>query len=163
MHIRRFSEEDWPQVWPIFRDIVRAGDTYTFDPEMTEADARRIWIQSPPGLTVVATDDSGRILGTAKMTPNQAGPGRHIANASFMVSSLARGQGVGRAFCEFSLHWAREQGFAGMQFNAVAETNVHAIRLYEQLGFTIIGTVPGGFDHPEKGRVGLHIMFCPLD
>lgn len=72
------------------------------------------------------------------------------------------GRGVGEALCRFALDWARANGFAGMQFNAVAETNRSAVRLYERLGFTVIGTVPGAFEHPEEGRVGLHIMYCPF-
>ena len=46
-----------------------------------------------------------------------------------------------------------------MQFNTVVETNQAAVELYERLGFTVIGTVPGAFDHPKLGRVGLHVMY----
>ncbi len=74
----------------------------------------------------------------------------------------ARGKGVGTALCRYALDWAREHGYAGMQFNAVVETNVSAVEIYKRLGFTVIGTVPGAFEHPVQGRVGLHIMFCPL-
>jgi L-amino acid N-acyltransferase YncA len=161
MDIRPFTETDWPQVWPIVRDIVRAADTFVYDPAMTEADARAIWIERPPGLTVVAVEAT-RILGSAKMGPNRPGPGAHVATASFMVPADARGRGVGRVLCQFALDWARERGFAGMQFNAVAESNVGAVALYRQLGFGIVGTVPGAFAHPTLGRVGLHIMYCPL-
>ncbi|MEJ3652460.1 GNAT family N-acetyltransferase [Actinomycetes bacterium KLBMP 9759] len=161
MEIRPFEAADWPQVWPIMREIVQAQETYTYDPTMSEDESRAVWIERPPGLTVVA-DDGGRVLGTAKMGPNRAGPGAHVATASYMVAAEARGRGVGTALCEFSLAWARGQGFAGMQFNAVAATNRSAIQLYERLGFTTIGTVPGGFEHPEQGFVGLHIMYCPF-
>jgi GNAT superfamily N-acetyltransferase len=155
--IRSFVEPDWPQVWPIVRAIVQAADTFAYDPAMSEAQAHATWIEPPPGLTVVAADGD-RILGTAKMGPNRAGPGAHVATASFMVAPAARSRGVGTALCRFALAWARAQGFAGMQFNAVVETN-HAVGLYQRLGFTIIGTVPGAFSHPTRGRVGLHIMY----
>jgi hypothetical protein len=56
--------------------------------------------------------------------------------------------------------WAKERGYSGMQFNAVAASNVDAIAVYERLGFRIVGTVPGAFAHPTLGRVGLHVMFC---
>ena len=161
MEIRPFAEADWAATWPIARNIVRAADTFVYDPQMTEAEARAIWIEAPPGQTVVALA-SGVILGTAKMGPNRPGPGAHIATASFMVADSARGRGVGRALGRFALDWARAQGFAGMQFNAVAESNAGAVALYEQLGFRIVGTVPGAFAHPTLGRVGLHIMFCAL-
>jgi len=161
MEIRPFSEMDWRQAWPVVRDIVRAADTYAWDPAMTEAEARAIWIEKPPGLTVVALDDE-RILGSAKMGPNRPGPGSHVATASFMVAAEARGRGVGTALCRYALDWARGRGFAGMQFNAVAESNRGAIEIYRRLGFDIVGTVPGAFAHPTLGRVGLHVMYRSL-
>jgi len=161
VEIREFADTDWPRVWPIVREIVRAADTYTYDPAMTAEQARAIWVETQPSRTVVAVED-GHILGTAKMGPNKAGPGSHISTASFMVSADARGKGVGTALCRYALDWARERGYAGMQFNAVADTNTSAIEIYKRLGFTIVGTVPGAFEHPDAGRVGLHIMYCPF-
>jgi GNAT superfamily N-acetyltransferase len=111
----------------------------------------------PPGLTVVACDGSW-VLGTAHMGPNRPGPGSHVATASFMVASDARGRGIGRALGEYALSWAHEQGYAAMQFNAVVESNHVAVRLWQVLGFHIIGTVPEAFEHPTLGRVGLHVM-----
>jgi GNAT superfamily N-acetyltransferase len=161
MQIRAFVEADWPKVWPIMRAVIRAADTFAYDPAMTEAQARATWIEAPPGLTVVAQHGE-HILGTAKMGPNRPGPGAHVATASFMVAPAGRGQGVGTALCRFALAWAREQGYAGMQFNAVVQTNHAAVALYQRLGFQIVGTVPGAFAHPTEGRVGLHIMYREL-
>ena len=104
----------------------------------------------------------GKVVGTAKSGPNKEGPGAHIATASYMVPASSRGLGVGRALLTCTLDWARAHGYAGMQFNAVAATNRGAIALYERLGFQLIGTIPGGFDHPAEGRVGLHIMYLPF-
>ncbi|HEV2640962.1 MAG TPA: GNAT family N-acetyltransferase [Actinocrinis sp.] len=159
MQIREFAEADWPEVWPIFEQIVRAGDTYAYDPDMTADQAHDTWIERPPARTVVAVD-AGRIVGTAKMGPNRPGPGAHVSTASFMVAADARGQGVGGALCRHALDWARAEDYAGMQFNAVVDTNLAAVAIYRKLGFTIIGTVPGAFDHPTLGRVGLHVMYC---
>jgi GNAT superfamily N-acetyltransferase len=161
IQIREFVESDWRQVWPIVREVVRAADTFAYDPAMTEAGARAVWIEAPPGLTVVAVDGD-RVLGTAKMGPNRPGPGSHVATASFMVAADARGRGVATALCRFALDWARERGYAGMQFNAVAESNHAAVEIYKRLGFQIVGTVPGAFAHPTQGRVGLHIMYREL-
>jgi GNAT superfamily N-acetyltransferase len=158
MEIRDFAGDDWPQVWPIIREVVRAGDTFTYDPAMTEDEARATWIESPPGRTTVFTDDG--VLGTAKMGPNRPGPGAHVATASFMVAEPFRGRGVGGALCEDALAWARRGGYAGMQFNAVVESNAAAVRLYERLGFQVVGTVPRAFEHPALGRVGLHVMYA---
>src|SRR5690348_11981446 len=96
------------------------------------------------------------------MYANRPGPGSHVASGSFMVASSSRGRGVGRALAEDAVAWAREAGFQGMQFNAVAETNTNAIALYRALGFSIVGTVPEGFNHPTEGLVGLHVMHLTL-
>jgi len=59
---------------------------------------------------------------------------------------------------EYALDWARAQGYAAVQFNAVVETNTVAVALYKSLGFDVVGTVPEAFDHPSLGLVGLHVM-----
>jgi L-amino acid N-acyltransferase YncA len=161
MLIREYTETDWPIVWAIFQDVVVARDTYVYDPEWSSDEARKVWVESPPGRTVVACDGP-RILGTAKIGPNRPGPGSHVATASFMVAADARGRGVGRALGEYAISWAREQGYAAMQFNAVVETNVAAVKLWQALGFQIVGTVPEAFEHAQLGRVGLHIMYRRL-
>jgi GNAT superfamily N-acetyltransferase len=128
---------------------------------MTEVQSRAMWIEAPPGLTVVAVEGE-RLLGTAKMGTNRLGPGSHVSTASFMVAADARGRGVGGALCRFAMGWARDRGYAGMQFNAVAESNHVAVALYQRHGFDVVGTVPGAFAHPALGRVGLHVMYREL-
>ncbi len=158
MLIREYNDGDWEAMWPIFQEVVAARDTYVYDPEWSSDEARNVWVEAPPGRTVVACDGA-QMLGTAKIGPNRPGPGSHVATASFMVAREARGRGVGRALGEYALEWAREQGYAAMQFNAVVESNIAAVRLWQALGFQIIGTVPEAFEHRELGRVGLHIMY----
>ncbi|MBE7163172.1 MAG: GNAT family N-acetyltransferase [Williamsia herbipolensis] len=159
MLIRDATADDWPAIWAIIREVHAEGDTFCLEPDLTEADARGWWLLDPPGRTVVAQDD-GEILATAEFGPNRPGQGAHVSTASFMVGSAARGRGVGGRLVEWVLEQARTAGYAGMQFNAVVETNEAAVRLYERLGFTIVGTVPGAFAHPTLGRVGLHVMYC---
>jgi GNAT superfamily N-acetyltransferase len=93
------------------------------------------------------------------MNPNHMGPASHIASASFMVDPEHAGRGIGRALGEHVLDWARAEGYRGMQFNAVVETNTRAVALWRSLGFEVLGTIPEGFHHPAKGYVGLHIMY----
>jgi GNAT superfamily N-acetyltransferase len=161
MLIREYIDGDWDAIWPIFQEVVAARDTYVYDPAWPSEEARSVWVEASPGRTVVACDGA-RILGTAKIGPNRPGPGSHVATASFMVARDARGRGIGRALGEYAIEWAREQGYAAMQFNAVVESNVAAVRLWQALGFQIIGTVPEAFEHRELGRVGLHIMYRRL-
>jgi GNAT superfamily N-acetyltransferase len=159
--IRPATVEDWPQIWPFFRDIVNAGETYAYPLDLTSEQGRDLWLQEPPGETVVYVDDD-RVLGSAAMGPNRPGRGAHIGTGSFMVSPEARGRGVGRALGEYVVQWHRDQGFRGIQFNAVVETNTAAVLLWQSLGFEIIGTVPGAFESRSHGPVGLHVMFLGL-
>ena len=162
MEIREATEADWPAIWPIVEAVVRAGETYTYPRDMDPEFGRTLWMQPPPGVTLVAVDGAGRILGTAKTGPNHMGPGAHVATASFMVAAEARGQGVGRALGEAVIARATADGYRAMQFNAVVEANRSAVRLWQALGFEIIGTAPEAFDHPTEGLVGLHIMYRRL-
>jgi L-amino acid N-acyltransferase YncA len=161
VNIREFTEADWPAVWAIYQVVVAAGETYTYDPAWTEQQAHDVWVEPAPGRTFVAIDND-RVVGTAHLAPNKPGRGSHVATASFMVDASARGLGVGRALGEHILAVARSDGYASMQFNAVVEANTGAVHLWKQLGFQVIGTVPEAFEHPTKGRVGLHIMYQRL-
>jgi len=158
--IRDARPEDWVGIWPFFRQIVAAGETYTWPRDMSEHDARAAWFPSP-GRTVVASV-AGTVVGTAKTQPNQAGPGAHVANASFMVDPAYGGRGIGRALGEHVLAEARADGYRAMQFNAVVASNAGAVRLWSSLGFTVVGTVPAAFDHPRLGPVPLLIMYRTL-
>lgn len=160
MEIRTATDADWDAIWPIYEAIVVAGETYAF-PEPRYDEARSLWMERPPGRTVVAVD-AGRVLGSAKMGPNRPGRGDHVATASFMVDPAAHGRGVGRALGRHTVDWARSAGYRGMQFNAVVETNEAAVHLWQALGFEVLGTVPGAFRHPVHGFVGLHVMYLDL-
>jgi GNAT superfamily N-acetyltransferase len=159
--IRLAHQHDWVRIWPFFSDIVAAGETYAYPDGLTLETARPLWMEEPPGQTVVAVDGDV-MLGTAKMGPNRPGRGAHVATASFMVDPACQGRGVGRELGQYTVEWARAAGFHSMQFNAVVETNTAAVLLWESLGFEILATVPEAFDHPEHGFVGLHVMFQRL-
>ncbi|HEU0238186.1 MAG TPA: GNAT family N-acetyltransferase [Micromonosporaceae bacterium] len=162
VRIRAATDADWPSLWPMLRDNARAGETYTWDPDIDEAAARALWMKQPPGRTVVAVDSDGTVLGSAYLRPNQDGPGAHVANASFLVDVRHSGRGVARALCAYALDQARADGYRAMQFNAVVETNVRAVALWQAFGFEILATVPDAFRHPVHGYVGLHVMYRRL-
>ena len=86
-----------------------------------------------------------------------------VGALSFMVDPAHSGQGVGRALGAHVIAWARQAGYRAMQFNAVVETNVAAVRLWEALGFEILTTVPGAYHHRVHGYVGLHVMYQRLN
>jgi L-amino acid N-acyltransferase YncA len=159
--IRPMTPDDWPRVWPFWREVVEAGETYAYPVDLTSEQAQALWTMAPPGVTVVLEDD-GEVLGSATMGPNRPGRGSHVGTASFMVAGWARGRGVGRRLGEHVVAWHREQGYAAIQFNAVVETNTVAVLLWQDLGFRVVGTVPGAFESRTHGRVGLHVMHLPL-
>ena len=158
MLIRPATDQDWPLIYPIYAAIMAEGKTYAFPENQSMGEARPWWMEEPPGQTVVALSD-GVIVGSAKMGANRPGRGSHVATASFLVDPARQGRGTGRALAEYVLDWCRQAGFASIQFNAVVETNVPAVHLWQSLGFQIIGTVPASFNHPEYGLIGMHVMF----
>jgi L-amino acid N-acyltransferase YncA len=162
VEIREATASDWEAIRPFFREIVAAGETYAYDPELTDDEARDLWMVGPPGVTFAAVVD-GRVVGSANAYPNRPGPGSHVASASFMVDPAHAGQGIGRALGERVLAWATDEGFMAMQFNAVVESNLAAVSLWRSLGFEIVGTVPRAFRLPDGTHVGLYVMYRRLD
>ena len=160
MKIRAATEADHDAIWNIFHEIVAAGDSYAFDPKMSREEALAYWFRADTH-TYVA-EKAGRVVGTYILRPNQPGPGSHVANAAFMVASDAQGSGVGRKMAAHCLSEAHRMDFRAMQFNFVVSTNAPAIHLWEQLGFKIVGALPGAFHHPEKGYVDVYVMYRSL-
>ena len=160
MKIRAATDADRDAIWDIFHEVAAAGDTYALDPNISREDALAYWFALGT-YTYVAEQPIG-IAGTYILRPNQSGGGSHVANAGFMVSASARGHGLGRAMAEHCLSEARRLGSCAMQFNYVISTNTAAIRLWQDLGFKIVGTLPDAFRHPEKGYVGVYVMYRSL-
>lgn len=157
MNIREASQDDFDAIWPIFHEIVTVGDTYGFPTETNKDGAFNIWMETPRKTYVVEED--GNILGTYYIKTNQAGPGSHVCNCGYMVSSSSRGRGLASAMCEHSLNVAQELGYQAMQFNFVAASNEGAVRLWTKLGFKTVGSLPKAFNHPSKGFVDALVMY----
>lgn len=143
MNLREAEERDFVQIWPIFQEIVSAGDTYAYSPETREEEAHRIWMKEPHK-TYVA-EKEGLVLGTYYVKKNQPGLGSHVCNCGYMVSSRARGQGIASKMCEHSQKMALELGYKAMQYNLVVLNNEGAIRLWKKLGFEVVGHIPKAF------------------
>ncbi len=118
------------------------------------------WYQ--PGSHIFVATRQEAVLGTYVVKANQKGRGSHVANAGYLVSTAARGLGLGMAMGRHSLQTARDLGFLAMQFNMVVATNVRAVHLWETLGFDNVGRLPGAFRHGEQGLVDALIMFRQL-
>ena len=161
MNVREAQPVDFAAIWPIFQQIVAMGDTYGYERDITEQEARRGWMELP-AKTFVAEQD-GQILGTYYIKTNQAGPGSHVCNCGYMVATDSRGRGLASIMCEHSQKVAIELGFEAMQFNFVATTNDGAVNLWKKLGFNIVGVLPKAFNHPLHGNVDALVMHKFLD
>jgi L-amino acid N-acyltransferase YncA len=160
MIIRKADAVDANAIAGIILPTIRDGETYALDADMSEIDALAYWIGS--GKETFVAEDDGVVVGTYFMRPNQAGGGRHVCNCGYMTSRAASGRGVARGMCEHSLAHARSQGYMAMQFNFVVSTNERAVRLWQSLGFEIVGRLPLAFQHPTVGYVDAFVMYQQL-
>lgn len=157
MRIREATEADFEAIWHIFHEIVSAGETYAYFQDTSKEEAKRLWMHLP--CKTYVAEEEGQILGTYFIKTNQAGPGSHVCNCGYMVSSEARGRGLATAMCEHSQNMAIELGYMAMQFNFVVSSNEGAVRLWNKLGFETVGRLPMAFNHPSKGYVDALVMY----
>ncbi|WP_348534458.1 GNAT family N-acetyltransferase [Pontiella agarivorans] len=161
MNIRTATPADFDAIWPVFHTIAAAGETYAYPRDIDRDTAYRLWMERPRQTWVA--EENGTLLGTYYLKTNQPGPGAHICNCGYMTSPDARGKGVATAMCRHSKKTALEFGYKAMQFNFVASTNKGAVRLWQKLGFEIVGRLPRAFNHPAHGYVDALVMFQWLE
>lgn len=149
-------KEDFSAIWPIFHRILQGGDTYVYAADTDREFAENYWMNSDVGAYAAYYD--GQLAGSYVIRSNRPGYGSHVSNASFIVSPDFHGKGVGRRMGEHCLLEAKKKGFQAMQFNFVVSTNHVAVKLWQSLGFAIIGTIPKGFNHRTLGLVDAYIM-----
>ena len=155
--IRAAEESDRDVVWDIFRATIAPGDAFVYDPNTPREEAMAYWFAK--GTRTYVAEQNGRVVGSYILRANRPGLGDHVSNAGFMVDPDARGLGLGRAMGLHALDEARRLGYRAMQFNFVISTNESAVHLWQQLGFKIVGTLPGAFRHARKGFVDAYVMF----
>ena len=158
--IRSALPDDADAIWAILEPVIRSGDTYALDRDMTRQEALAYWMGTAHSCFVF--EDREGVIGTYYLRANQSGGGSHVANCGYMVSPAARGKGVARAMCEHSLGEAKRQGYLAMQFNFVVSSNLPAVRLWEDMGFAIAGRLPLAFRHPQSGLVDALVMHRSL-
>jgi len=160
MQIRKAQASDGPAILEIILPVIREGATYTLDPNLSAAAALAYWL-NPDKDTFVAEEDNV-IVGTYFIRPNQGGGGAHVCNCGYMTRAASAGRGVARTMCQHSLAYARQRGYRAMQFNFVVSTNDRAVRLWQSLGFEIVGRLPAAFRHPTHGYVDALVMYQSL-
>ena len=154
MQVREYTKQDLPEMIQIWNEVVEDGIAFPQE-EMLDAESGKAFFASQ-SYNGVAEED-GKVYGLYILHPNNVGRCGHICNASYAVSSDARGRHIGEILVKDCLRMGRELGFRVLQFNAVVESNVHARHLYERLGFVQLGTIPGGF----RMKDGHYENICP--
>jgi ribosomal protein S18 acetylase RimI-like enzyme len=161
MTIRPVSPDDHAALWAVLEPVIRAGETFALPRDMTAEAALAFWMA--PGTDVFVTEDAaGAIVGSYCVRANQRGGGGHVANAGYVTDVAATGRGIARAMCAHSIEHARGRGFRAMQYNLVVSTNERAVRLWQAMGFAIVGRLPGAFAHPTHGDVDAFVMYLTL-
>ncbi|MBC7900893.1 MAG: GNAT family N-acetyltransferase [Saprospiraceae bacterium] len=160
IEIRTAANHDKPAVWQIIKSVISGGDTYVFAPDSTEEEMTAYWFSAEKHVYVAELD--GEIVGTMWLKSNQPGLGSHVGNAAYMVSPNAKGKGVGRKMAELSIKEARRLGFKSIQFNFVVKSNEIAVKLWQSVGFQIIGEIPNAFRHAKNGMTNAYIMYRKL-
>jgi ribosomal protein S18 acetylase RimI-like enzyme len=155
---RRAVDSD--AIWGILEPVIRAGETYALGRDLTREQALAYWFSE--GNQVFIADDDGQIVGTYFLHPNQKGGGSHVANCGYVTAAAASGKGIARRMCSHSLEYARSRGFRAMQFNFVVKSNERAVRLWQSLGFSIVGILPEAFLHPVHGYTDAYVMYRTL-
>ena len=160
MEIIAAQRHHWDDIWNIFQQVIQSGDTYVFSPETSKEQMVHYWFAENSSAYVALID--GKVAGSYVLRPNFVGLGSHVANCSYMVDTLFRGQKIGKRMGEHSIQEAKRTGYSAMQFNMVVSTNRVAVDLWKSLGFQIVGTSPKAFRHLQLGLVDGYIMHREL-
>ena len=142
--VRSYEEKDLGDMIQIWNEVVEEGVAFPQEECLTEA-AGRAFFASQTYCGVAEDPGTGKIYGLYILHPNNVGRCGHICNASYAVRRESRGLHIGEKLVLDCLAQGRMHGFGVLQFNAVVASNLHARHLYERLGFTQLGTIPGGF------------------
>jgi len=157
IEIREAKAKDFDAIWSIFQPIVSMGETYAYSPKTTKEEAFQIWMEAP--LKTYVALEGKEVIGTYYLKANQPSLGAHVCNCGYMVAETAKGKGVASRMCEHSQQEALKHGFKAMQYNLVASTNTGAVRLWQKLGFEIVGILPKAFQHKSAGLVDAYVMY----
>jgi ribosomal protein S18 acetylase RimI-like enzyme len=158
--IRPSLTEDRDKIWEILYATIKEGNAFAYSPDSTKEEMLDYWFAKGKRTYTALLENN--VVGTFFIQDNQPGLGSHIANAGYCTSPKFYGQGIGRHMGQFSLEEARKLGYKAMQFNIVVKTNAAAVKLWQELGFQIIGEIPDAFQHQKLGLVNAYVMYQKL-
>ncbi len=155
--IEEATDADFDAIKRIFFEIVDEGETYSYETdELSDEWVRNYWLKNCVTTLVARVD--GEVAGVSAIRFNRTGRADHVANASYIVCNRFRSMGIGRALGVASLDVARARGFKAIQFNFVVSTNTYAVKLWQSLGFEVVGTLPKAYQHARFGLVDVLIL-----
>lgn len=162
--IRCAEGRDMDALWRILEPVLRAGETYALPRDWDRSTTLDYWCHPTHTVYVAILCDGGdeEVVGTYFLHANQKGGGSHVANCGYVTLGSCTGRGIARSMCLHSLGEARDKGFRAMQYNFVVSSNVRALKLWQQCGFQIVGTLPGAFAHPTLGEIDVFVLFQNL-
>ena len=158
--LRLFDANDEEQLHQIFREVVDSGSQFPYECSSIEEFRRQFF--NPQGQVYVCHNIDGEVIGGFYLRLNFSGRSSHIANAAYMIRSSCRGKGVGSLLIKASLHLAKDQGFRAIQFNMVLSQNILAVKLYQKLGFDIVGVLPEAVRNPDGSYQDGYVMYRKL-
>lgn len=156
-----FKQADEYDLYEIFREVVDSGSQFPYECSSMQEFHRQFF--SSQSHVYVCRSSTNEVIGSFYIRPNFSGRSSHIANAAYMIKEASRGKGIGTLLVKLSLHIAKDLGFHAMQFNMVLSQNMVAVKLYQKLGFTIIGTIPTAVRNPDESYQDGYIMYRQLN
>ena len=161
IQIRPYTKKDILSAIAIWNQVVREGIAFPQTDLLTEESGHLFFSdQSFTGIAYNA--QTGEIVGLYILHPNNVGRCGHICNASYAVKKEMRGMHIGEALVTHCKQQGKQMGFRILQFNAVVKSNASALHLYEKLGFTQLGIIPGGFRKPDGSYEDIIPHYCVL-
>ena len=104
--IRKYTEEDLPQMIQIWNEVVENGIAFPQEDLLT-ADTGKVFFAGQTFSAIAEDVDTGKVYGLYILHPNNVGRYGHICNASYAVRQDARGLHIGKNWCRIA--WCKER------------------------------------------------------
>lgn len=154
------SEEEKKELYELFLEIIKEGDSYPQTLPYSFEEFFNYFFAK--GSTVLICKENQKIVGGFYLKPNFPGKSSHIGNCGYIVNKDYRGQKIGFHLGKCSIDIAKELGYKSIIFNLVIKENIRAVKLWEKLGFKIIGTIPDAVKINNDKFHDAYIMFLNL-
>lgn len=158
------EERDVEPLKDLYRLIVAEGTSYPHDRFPDDEEFMDYWFRGKHTIVAYAPDRecAADLAGAFYLKSNWPGRAGHVANAGFIVGPAWRRRGLGRLLGTTMLEYASGLGYRAVLFNLVFSHNVVARRLWSQLGFSPLGSVPAAVRNDDGSYQDAVIMYRSL-